>query len=162
MEPKAPALRARSLSHWTSREVLVVHPMLEVRELKLGEWDDVAKVTQLGVGGGGWTYNGAMGPQSLHMTAPCVQVTRPHAFLSPIRGNLSLLGSSRLSNVAGQCFLGADKRELPSWAAPGPSHLAVNEPLCGRSSPAPVYTTQLPDDSRAPSQQLCLAREPTP
>ena len=68
--------------------------MLEVRELKLGEWDDVAKVTQLGAGCRGWTYNAAMGPQTLHMTAPCVQVTGPHAFLSPTRGNLTLLGSS--------------------------------------------------------------------
>ena len=161
MEPKAPALRAQSLSHWASREVLVVHPMLD-----RGEGTEARRVGCCGqghsAGGGGWTYSGAMGPQSLHMTALCVQVPGPHAFLSPIRGNLSLLGSSRLSNVAGQCFLGADKKELPSWAALGPSHLAVNEPLCGRSSPAPVYRTQLPDDSRAPSQQLCLAREPTP
>ena len=68
--------------------------MLEVRELKLGEWDDVAKVTQLGAGCRGWTYNAAMGSQTLHTTAPCVQVTGPHAFLSPTRGNLTLLGSS--------------------------------------------------------------------
>ena len=47
-----------------------------------------------GAGGGGGTYNGAVGPQSLHGTAPCVQVTGLHEFLSPTQGNLNLLGSS--------------------------------------------------------------------
>ena len=115
-----------------------------------------------GAGSGGWTYNGAMGPQSLHRTAPCVQVTGLHEFLSPTQGTLNLPGSSRLSDVASQGFLGTDKREPPSWAAPGPSHLAVNEPLCGRSSPAPVHTTQLPDDSRLLASCLAWPGSPSP
>lgn len=92
------------------------HPISEKRELKLREWDGMAKVTE-----------------SPYTAAVCVQLTRLPVFLSPTQGNLSLLGSSRLSMVSSQSFLDADKREPPAWVVPGPSRPAVNGPLCGQT-----------------------------
>lgn len=101
--------------HYPRKFSPLFHPILEMRDLKLSEWDDVANVTQ-----------------SPYIAAVRVQVTRLPVFLPLTQGNLSLLGSSTLSIVPSQSFLGADKREPPTWAVPGPSHLAVTGLLCGQ------------------------------
>lgn len=69
-------------SHYSCKFSPLFHPISAMRELRLREWDDVAKVTQ-----------------SLYTAAVRVQMTRLPVFLSLTRRNLSLLGSSRLSIV---------------------------------------------------------------
>lgn len=88
----------------------------------------------------------AVRPQRPYTAALRVQVIGPPALLSLTQGNLSLPGSSKLSIVPSQSFLGADKRELPAGAARAhPVWLSMG--LCvARASPAPVHTIRLPED----------------